>query len=154
MRGLQTRASECVAGDMALLEQVKQLIPRLTYQNIQDNPFAHGATDDVSEDAQDIVPLVIDAIVNFCHTQLCDFTAAFQHGTRMMKGAVEVMRIGLHSRGDTTGIALVNAADLPISSVSSDTYTRMAAEDALESTFQTTYHSIKSGMCSIWKAGM
>jgi len=119
MQGLQRRAFGCIAGDMALLEQVMQLIPRLTYQNIQDNPCAHGATDDVSEDAQDIVPLVIDAIVNFCHMQLCDFTAAFQHGTRMMKGAIEVMRIGLHSRGDTTGIALVSDAGLPICSVNS-----------------------------------
>ena len=96
-----------IAGDMALLEQVKQLIPRLTYQQIQDNPFAEGATADVSEDAQDIVPLVVDAIVGFCQAQLCDFTAAFPHGTRMMKGAVEVMRIGLHSRGDPTGLAQV-----------------------------------------------
>ncbi len=105
--------SDCadgVAGDMALLEQVKQLIPRLTYQQIQDNPFAEGATADVSEDAQDIVPLVIDAIVGFCHAQLCDFTSAFPHGTRMMKGAIEVMRIGLQRRGDPNGIAQVSCS--------------------------------------------
>lgn len=94
---------------MALLEQVKQLIPRLTYGQIQDNPFAEGASGDVSEDAQDIVPLVIDAIVNFCHAQLCDFTAAFLHGTRMMGGAIEVLRVGLAERGDTTGVGQVRA---------------------------------------------
>ena len=99
---------------MALLEQVKQLIPRLTYQQIQDNPFAEGATADVSEDAQDIVPLVIDAIVGFCHTQLCDFTSAFPHGTRMMKGAIEVMRIGLQSRADPNGIAQVSGRVLTL----------------------------------------
>ena len=93
---------------MALLEQVKQLVPRLTYQQIQDNPFAEGATADVSEDAQDIVPLVIDAIVGFCHAQLCDFTSAFPQGTRMMKGATEVLRIGLLSRGDPSGVAQVS----------------------------------------------
>lgn len=48
----------CAAGDMALLEQVKALIPRLTYQQIQDNPFSDGAVlGDVSEDAQVAVHL-------------------------------------------------------------------------------------------------
>lgn len=114
----------CIAGDMALLEQMKQLIPRLSYQQIQDNPFAEGATADVSEDAQDIVPLVIDAIVGFCHAQLCNFTSAFPHGTRMMKGAIEVMRIGLLSRGDPNGVAQVSDSvapepvTLPVSRVS------------------------------------
>ena len=100
----------CTAGDGAFLEQVKQLIPRLSYGHIQDNPFAEGASADVSEDAQDIVPLVIDAILGFCHAQLCDFTSAFPQGTRRMRGAVEVMRVGLHSRGDPTGIAQVCVA--------------------------------------------
>ena len=97
----------CAAGDLALLEQVKQLIPRLTYQQIQDNPFADGVSADVSEDAQDIVPLVVDSILSFCCAQLCDFTSAFAHGTRMMKGVIEVLRIGLLARGDPTGIAQV-----------------------------------------------
>ena len=99
----------CSAGDLALLEQVKQLIPRLTYQQIQDNPFADGASADVSEDAQDIVPLVVDSILSFCCAQLCDFTSAFAHGTRMMKGVIEVLRIGLLARGDPTGIAQVSS---------------------------------------------
>ncbi|CAK0780416.1 hypothetical protein CVIRNUC_005046 [Coccomyxa viridis] len=94
-------------GDLALLEQVKQLIPRLTYQQIQDNPFADGASADMSEDAQDIVPLVVDSILSFCCAQLCDFTSAFAHGTRMMKGVIEVLRIGLLARGDPIGIAQV-----------------------------------------------
>ena len=98
----------CAAGDLALLEQVKQLIPRLTYQQIQDNPFADGVSADVSEDAQDIVPLVIDTILGFCCAQLCDFTSAFAHGTRMMKGVIEVLRIGLLARGDPIGIAQVS----------------------------------------------
>ena len=59
---------------------------------------------------QDIVPLVVDSIVGFCRTQLRDFTAAFAQGTRMMGGAIEILRIGLAARGDPTGIALVSAA--------------------------------------------
>ena len=108
----------CAAGDLALLEQVKQLIPRLTYQQIQDNPFADGVSADVSEDAQDIVPLVIDTILGFCRSQLCDFTSAFAHGTRMMKGVIEVLRIGLLARGDPVGIAQVRISDSVVEKLS------------------------------------
>ena len=106
----------CAAGDLALLEQVKQLIPRLTYQQIQDNPFADGVSADVSEDAQDIVPLVIDAILGFCRAQLCDFTSAFVHGTRMMKGVIEVLRIGLLARRDPIGIVQVSVSSNGVTS--------------------------------------
>lgn len=89
------------AGDAALLERTKQLLPRLVIHGGANGASANGgdAALDATEDEAAVTDLVLESITGHVAGLLRDFTAACSGArVRLMRGMLEVLRVAQQCR--------------------------------------------------------